>query len=199
MSSCGTIHKSVVSHLYFCRVLPLLLEPWDYTGIRWRKADTQRNERKLQLPMNNHETEGAGGQAATRPTALRNTNTGSTLVFFLLLFTSWLEDKMIRGNVNQKHQYLVVFFFTFYSWFEGTRLQQATGHFGREIDDDKSTSQAQCGWGASPTMLIGTTGLSPPPGGKWLLCEGLRSTPDQRWIWFFVWKLWLKTWKGKKW
>lgn len=86
MSSCGTIHKSVVSHLYFCRVLPLLLEPWDYTGIRWRKADTQRNERKLQLPMNNHETEGAGGQAATRPTALRNTNTGSTLVFFFIAF-----------------------------------------------------------------------------------------------------------------
>lgn len=67
----------------------------------------------------------------------------------------------------------------------------------------KSTSQAQCGWGASPTMLIGTTGLLPLLGedlaAPWRTPERSRSMLMPKcWIWFFLYEnLWLKLERGK--
>lgn len=122
------------------------------------------NKRKSQLPMNNHETEeGIGGRARTQTPTLRNTNMGSTLVFFIA-FTSWLEDEKMRGNVNQTYVSVWSFFLFFYTFIydqqEWDSSRQQVTSAGK-LKMMKSTSQAQCGWGANPTMLIGTTGLSP--------------------------------------
>lgn len=122
------------------------------------------NKRKSQLPMNNHETEeGIGGRARTQTPTLRNTNMGSTLVFFIA-FTSWLEDEKMRGNVNQTYVSVWSFFLFFYTFIydqqEWDSSRQQVTSAGK-LKMMKSTSQAQCGWGANPTMLIGTTGISP--------------------------------------
>ena len=163
MSSSGTIRKSVVSHHYCCRVLPLLLEPWDYTRIRWRKMDTQRNKQKSQLLMNNHETEGGcRGLGRTQPTTFRNTNTGSTLYFFYCFYFLTRRRKVARKRQSNVRQFGRIFFVILLIIIRnetpaGNRsLQQGNWRWWK-------ARIKQCGWGASPTMLIGTTGLSPPP------------------------------------
>lgn len=163
------------------------------------------NKRKSQLPMNNHETEeGIGGRARTQTPTLRNTNMGSTLVFFIA-FTSWLEDEKMRGNVNQTYVSVwsfFLFFLYFYLWSAGMRLQQAAGHVGREIEDDEKHESSTV-WVRSESYHANRDHrtLAAAEGG-WLLCEGLRSAPDQCWCRnaefdFLYENLWLKTWKGK--
>lgn len=59
------------------------------------------------------------------------------------------------------------------------RLQQAAGHVGREIEDDEKHESSTV-WVRSESYHANRDHrtLAAAEGG-WLLCEGLRSAPDQ--------------------
>lgn len=170
MSSCGTIRNSVVSHHYNCRVSGAaaagalgLHENQVMEG--GHSEETNRNHNYRWTTMKQRRVSGAGPEPNPRPWG---TPTWVAHFFFFIAFTSWLEDEKMRGNVNQTYVsvwsiffFLFLFFFTFIhdqqEW--DSSRQQVTS--AGKLKMMKSTSQAQCGWGANPTMLIGTTGLSP--------------------------------------
>lgn len=108
------------------------------------------------------------------------------MIPLLLLLASWLEGELFHRNAKETDSCTQPLPFpcncVFADKFLWKRLQQATVHFSRKkLKMIKSTSQAQCGWGASPTMLIGTTGLLPLLGEDLAAPWRTPSAPGQCW------------------
>lgn len=164
---------------------------------RWTLRETNRNHNYRWTTMK--QREGVRGQARPSQRPWGTPTRVAHYVFFYCFYFLTRRRNDPRKREPNIHLSLVLIFFSFYSWFAGMRLQQATVHFGREIEDDKKHESSTV-WVRSESYHANRDHRTlAAAGGKWLLCEGLRSTPDQCWIWFFVWKLMAENLAGKKW